>query len=95
MKLDESKRNYWKEHLEAAYKNEKGVSDYCRQKNINTKIFYYWKKKLKTPKTNNTKDFIKSSFIPVAIENKKSLSHNLPNPEWLARFLNEFMRSSL
>ena len=95
MKLNELKKTYWLEHIEAAKKSNKGVAAYCRQMNVSTRVFYYWRSRLNPKGLKSTPLSSKSSFVPVSIQKKTIHSKELPNPEWLARFLSEYMRATI
>lgn len=81
-----SKEEFWRSHVEAGLQHPDGVPSYCESEDINVNTFYSWKSKFRKNLVSPKKK--RSPFTPVTvIEPKKEL----PSPEWLARFLKEFI----
>ncbi len=88
MEIEESKQ--WRRHIELGKRHQKGMAAYCRQNELSTHVFYYWKRKFEGSGSKNGKKV--SQFVPVSISDEKKKLSDLPSPEWLARFVGEFIR---
>ncbi len=84
-------RKDWSNHLAAAAAHAGGVRTYCREQNISSSRFYYWKKKLKGAR----REIAASAFAAVeVIRPTLRSSASLPDPKWLAEFLRAYAGGS-
>ena len=70
----------WRNHCKSWLKTSLSKAEYCRQHNLSKDNFYYWCKKILSPKH----DKLKSSFIPVVskpshFNNLVTIELNYPN----------------
>ncbi len=90
MEIEESKQEQWRGHVELGKRHQKGMAAYCRENELSTHVFYYWKRKFEGSGLRNGKKV--SQFVSVSISDEKKKMPDLPSPEWLARFVGEFIR---
>lgn len=88
MSINEQKRKHWRAHITKGLKHPKGVSAYCREENLSKSTFQYWSRSLKEEPA---RVVAKTAFASVAVSEVKT---SLPDPEWLARFVGEFLRGA-
>lgn len=88
MKTKATKQQYWQQKIAESTKYPGGVAAYCRDKAISVSSIYYWKKKLASGHSKSP--VISPSFVPVSVCHT---NNELPDPEWLAQFVGEFVRS--
>ena len=88
MRDSSPKKEQWLRHLDRGKQYEGGIVAYCREHDLSTSSYYYWRRKLGQPQ-NKALEVIKSSFIPVAVN---EVPKDLPDPEWVARFVGELLR---
>lgn len=84
-------KSFWIEHLKKAQVFNGSDVDYCRQNNLKSSTFSGHKKKhgfTKKPKL-KLKD---QAFKKVNIVNPKPHALKSNSPEWIAKFLKEFLR---
>ncbi len=89
MKVKESKREYWRRHVEVGTNHPGGVAAYCRQESLLATSFHYWK--CKFAGTRSVPAVVSPNFVPVSVSH---VERDLPDPEWLARFVGEFLRGA-
>jgi hypothetical protein len=89
MNSRESKREYWRRHVECGGRDPDGVGIYCRREGINLRNYYYWRERLGRPKSVSTQ--VTRPFVPVTVA---QVERELPDPEWLGQFVSSFLRSA-
>jgi hypothetical protein len=85
----------WEHHIGQAESFAGGAYAYCKSVGISTSSFYLWRSRLKRQKS--AKGLLKSPAKPpsFASVNVTCTKRELPDPEWLARFVSKFMGSAL
>ncbi len=102
---DANKVNRWKKIVDECESSSNSIASFCRNKNLDYKMFLYWRKRLQIKAFLKTSEESKSSsFLPVAIKshtipiNKNILTTHeegkimLPDPKWLASFVYAYMK---
>ncbi len=97
MTINKQKEKFWKAHVSEGLKCTGGISEYCREQNLSKSTFQYWKRRFSNSNSNsNSKPTAKPAtvnpFVPVSVTREEKA---LPDPEWLARFVGEFLRGAL
>ncbi len=90
MKKRELKQEHWREHIHLGQRYPEGIAAYCRHKSLPLPSFHYWKRKFK--KSESIPAIVSPAFAPVTVSR---IDGRLSDPEWLARFAGEFLRSVL
>jgi hypothetical protein len=83
------KRRQWQAHLYAWGRSGLTQNEYCKQHNLSSSKFCYWKKKL----TQQSKPSV--SFIPVPICTSEKSAHPVNNDSGLTIFLKSGIRIRL
>ena len=91
-KSNQVDHDLWKAHVDACDRHPKGARAYCREKQIDCGMFYYWRRKLRLEETRRTRSAVLTNFVPVAIEREQRQFQNLPDALWLADFAVELIR---
>lgn len=107
----QSKLEFWREHVAGAEKFPAGVSAYCTEQGLKISTYYGWRKLVKPsgsapkrPKSLKPKvtKKIQSPFLPVAvaagaveIESRVTSPLKLPEARWVAEVMLYLMRGLL
>ncbi len=95
MSEHQSTASQWEQHIEQAKNYPGSIKAYCQHSGIAMSSFYKWQKKLKKPVGKRVPPKPNMSlFAPVSVADVKTeIKDEFANPEWLARFASEFIRS--
>ena len=85
MKSKESKESYWRRRVEQARRHPGGIAAYCKTEGLRPSAYYYWNKRLGSVAMSKVAE---TAFVPVTVSRSEN---DLPNPEWVARFVVEFL----
>ena len=87
----EEKIQYWQMHIEKSEEFLGSQKAYCEQAGLNRHNFSYWKQRLKRSEK-EAKAVQPSAFVPIQVEECKAhkSTGSLPDPEWLARFVQAY-----
>jgi len=90
MKVEESKAEIWRKHIESARSFPGTAREYCERHSLQVQSFYQWRKRLFA-----VSGLKRSSFVPVVmsrVEPEPLRRTDLPDAQWTAEFILHLLR---
>lgn len=82
---------FWFEHLKRAQEFGGTDFEYCQQNNLKSSTFSGHKKRLGFTKHPSPKRVKQTSFKKIIVSPQRPVISKTQNPEWVAKFLKEFL----